>query len=277
MNELEITPPTAFSATAAASAERVTAFLRKVYGWMFVGLGITATVALGVAGSPALVQALIQNKILFYGLMFGELGLVFFLSARVDKLAPATASGLFLLYSALNGVTLSFIFLAFTGSSIATTFLVTAGMFGALALYAGARLPRSWALAVPIGALVLSDAAIDFGTGRAAFTVVRLTIYASFAAIVLAGRLARSKAMPGRLAMLTVGASVFFFLASNFAEWLTDPLYPKTPSGLALCDALDGHRREAIEQLRRVEADHAGDPVARRAAWERARLERRSG
>jgi len=144
MNELEITPPTAFSATAAASAERVTAFLRKVYGWMFVGLGITATVALGVAGSPALVQALIQNKILFYGLMFGELGLVFFLSARVDKLAPATASGLFLLYSALNGVTLSFIFLAFTGSSIATSFLVTAGMFGALALY-GSTTKRSLA------------------------------------------------------------------------------------------------------------------------------------
>ncbi len=144
MNEFEITPPTAFSATAAASAERVTAFLRKVYGWMFVGLGITATVALGVASSPALVQALIQNKILFYGLMFGELGLVFFLSARVQKLAPATASGLFLLYSALNGVTLSFIFLAFTGSSIATTFFVTAGMFGALALY-GSTTKRSLA------------------------------------------------------------------------------------------------------------------------------------
>lgn len=144
MNELEVTPPSAFSATAAATGERVTAFLRKVYGWMFVGLGITATVALGVASSPALVQSIVQNKMLFWGLMLGELGLVFYLSARVDKLAPATASGLFLLYSALNGVTLSFILLAFTGASIATTFVVTAGMFGALALY-GTTTKRSLA------------------------------------------------------------------------------------------------------------------------------------
>ena len=107
MNELEVTPPSAFTATAAGTAERVTAFLRKVYGWMFVGLGITATVALGMASSPALMQILMQNKFLFFGLMIGELGLVFYLSARVEKIAPATASGLFLLYSALNGVTLS--------------------------------------------------------------------------------------------------------------------------------------------------------------------------
>ena len=144
MNEFQVTPQSAFSATAAGSGELVTAFLRKVYGWMFVGLGITATVALGVASSPGFVQAFVQNKILFYGLMFGELGLVFFLSARVNKLAPATAGGLFLLYSALNGVLLSFIFLAFTGSSIATTFFVTAGMFGALALY-GSTTRRSLA------------------------------------------------------------------------------------------------------------------------------------
>ena len=115
MKELEVTPPSAFSATAAGTTERVTAFLRKVYGWMFVGLGITATVALGVSSSPAIVQALVQNQILFWGLILGELGLVFYLSARVEKIAPATASGLFLLYSALNGVTLSLILLAYTG------------------------------------------------------------------------------------------------------------------------------------------------------------------
>ena len=144
MNELEVTPPSAFSATAGATAERVTAFLRKVYGWMFVGLGITATVALGVSSSPAIVQALVQNKLLFWGLFLGELGLVFYLSARVAKISPATASGLFLLYSALNGVTLSLILLMYTGTSIATTFAVTAGMFGALALY-GTTTKRSLA------------------------------------------------------------------------------------------------------------------------------------
>lgn len=144
MNEFEMTPQSAFSSAAAVSAERITAFLRKVYGWMFVGLGITATVALGVASSPSIAQALFTNRVLFFGLMIAELGLVFYLSARVQKLAPATAVGLFLLYSALNGLTLSFIFLAYTGTSIATTFFVTAGMFGALALY-GTTTKRSLA------------------------------------------------------------------------------------------------------------------------------------
>ena len=144
MTEFEMTPQSAFSPTATATAERVTAFLRKVYGWMFVGLGVTAAVALGVASSPTLMQAIFGSKILFFGLVIAELGLVFFLSARVNKLAPAMASGLFLLYSALNGATLAAIFVMFTGTSIATTFFVTAGMFGALALY-GSTTKRSLA------------------------------------------------------------------------------------------------------------------------------------
>jgi FtsH-binding integral membrane protein len=144
MNEFEMTPQTAFSPTAAATAERVTAFLRKVYGWMFVGLGVTAAVALGVAGSPTLVQSVATNGILLGALVIGQLGLVFFLSARVAKLSPMTASVLFLAYSALNGLLFSFIFLAYTSTSIATTFFVTAGMFGALALY-GSTTKRSLA------------------------------------------------------------------------------------------------------------------------------------
>jgi len=73
-----------------------------------------------------------------------QLGVVFFLSARVDRLAPGTATGLFLFYSALTGVTLSVILIAYTGASIASTFVVTAGMFGALALY-GSTTARSLA------------------------------------------------------------------------------------------------------------------------------------
>ena len=144
MDQLPMTPASAFGTTGAVSAERVSSFLRKVYGWMCVGLGVTATVALGVAGSPALVQAIFGNRILFFALVIGELGLVFFLSARVSRLAAGTAAGLFLLYSALNGATLAFIFLAYTGTSIASTFVVTAGMFGALALY-GTATKRSLA------------------------------------------------------------------------------------------------------------------------------------
>jgi hypothetical protein len=118
-----------------AAAERVTAFLRGVYGWMCVGLGVTAAVAVGVAGSPSIVNTLVRSPLLLLLLVGGELGLVFYLSARVARLAPATASGLFLLYAALNGVTLSFILLAYTGQSVANTFLTCAVMFGSLAAY----------------------------------------------------------------------------------------------------------------------------------------------
>jgi len=130
--------------TATASAERVSAFLRAVYGWMCVGLAITATVAYTISSSPALVGSLVSNHWLFIGLFIAQLGLVFFLSARVERLAPGTATLLFIMYAALTGVTFSVILLAYTGASIATTFMVTAGMFGALALY-GTTTSRSLA------------------------------------------------------------------------------------------------------------------------------------
>jgi FtsH-binding integral membrane protein len=127
-----------------AAAERVTAFLRSVYGWMCVGLALTAVVALQVASSPTLLRTLVANQFLFLGLIVAELGLVFYLSARAARLAPGTATALFVVYAALNGVTLSFVFLAYTGESVASTFVVTAGMFGAMALY-GSTTKRSLA------------------------------------------------------------------------------------------------------------------------------------
>ena len=115
--------------------ERVSAFLSKVYGWMFLGLLITALTAFAVASSPLLIETLILNRLLFWGLLFAQLGLVFYLSARVDKLAPATAAGLFAIYSGLVGITSSVILLIYTGSSITSTFIITAGMFGATAFF----------------------------------------------------------------------------------------------------------------------------------------------
>ena len=126
------------------AAERVSAFLWKVYAWMAIGLGLTAVVAFTVAGSPDLLRVLVSNRLVFFGLMIAELGLVFYLSARVDRLAPTTAAGLFALYSGLNGVTLSVVLIAYTGESVTTTFVVTAGMFGALALF-GSTTKRSLA------------------------------------------------------------------------------------------------------------------------------------
>jgi uncharacterized protein len=115
--------------------ERVGAFLSRVYGWMFAGLLVTAVTAFTVAAAPALIEALILNRIVFWGLIIAQLGLVFYISARVEKLAPATAAGLFILYSALTGVTSSVILLVYTGASITSTFIVTAGMFGATAVF----------------------------------------------------------------------------------------------------------------------------------------------
>jgi len=111
---------------------------------MCAGLGITAVVAYSIASSPGLAQAVVMNHLLFLGLFVAQIGLVFYLSARVDRLAPGTATLLFIAYAALTGVTLSVLVLAYTGASIATTFVVTAGMFGALALY-GSTTTRSLA------------------------------------------------------------------------------------------------------------------------------------
>jgi FtsH-binding integral membrane protein len=128
----------------AAAAERVTGFLRKVYGWMCAGLAITALVAFGVAGSPAIISGLLSNQFLYLGLIVAELGLVFYLSARAERLAPGTAAALFVGYAALNGVTLSLVLLAYTGQSVTNAFVVTAGMFGAMALF-GSTTKRSLA------------------------------------------------------------------------------------------------------------------------------------
>lgn len=116
-------------------ADRVNAFLRAVYGWMAAGLAITAATAWLIAGSPVIVRAIATNRLLFWLLIGGQLGIVIALSARVDRMAASTASLLFAVYSALTGVTMSFVLMAYTGESVANTFVVTAGMFGGLAIY----------------------------------------------------------------------------------------------------------------------------------------------
>jgi len=104
---------------------------------------------------------------------------------------------------------------------------------GAIGLYAGARLPRRWAWAVPIAAMLFSDLVIDWGTGRKAITLVRIAVYGSFALMVFAGRRLAGNARSGRLAALSAGGAVFFFLTTNFAVWASMGTYPPTPAGLA--------------------------------------------
>jgi uncharacterized protein len=135
---MPMSTPISTAQTAAAEqaqAVRISAFLKTVYGWMFVGLAITAVVAWAVAGSPALVQALRGNRLLFWAVLLAPLGFVWYLGARVATLPPGRAATLFAVYAGLNGITFSFILLAYTGTSIANTFFTTSAMFGALALY----------------------------------------------------------------------------------------------------------------------------------------------
>jgi FtsH-binding integral membrane protein len=116
-------------------ADALAGFMRGVYGWMCGGLLMTAVTAWMVSSSPTLMAAIFGNRAVFWILALAQLGLVFTLSARVDRMASSTASALFVAYSALTGVTLSAILLVFTGESVFTTFVITAGMFGALAMY----------------------------------------------------------------------------------------------------------------------------------------------
>lgn len=108
--------------------------MRSVYLWMVLALVITGLTAAYVANSPAYISALVNNPFLFYGVIIAELALVFILSGRIHKMSFTSASLMFILYSLLTGVSLSTIFLAYTESSIATTFLITAGTFGTMSL-----------------------------------------------------------------------------------------------------------------------------------------------
>ena len=114
---------------------RVNSFIQSVYNWMAVGLGLTGFTAFFVANSPTMMQLIFGNQLLFFGLIIAELVLVFTISARVGKMQASTATGLFLLYAVLNGLTLSVIFLAYTASSIASTFFICAGTFLACSIY----------------------------------------------------------------------------------------------------------------------------------------------
>lgn len=114
---------------------QVNEFIRSVYNWMAIGLGLTGFVALYVSNSETLLKLIFGNQFIFFGLIIGELVLVFSISARVHKMQASTATSLFVLYAALNGATLSAIFLIYTRSSITSTFFICAATFIASSIY----------------------------------------------------------------------------------------------------------------------------------------------
>ena len=120
---------------AQSSALSFPALMSKVYLWMTLALVVTGMTAYYVASSPAILYAIVSNQIAFWGLFIGELVLVFVLSSRIMSLSFVTASLMFVIDSIMDGVFFSFVLLAYTEQSIATTFLITAGTFGAMSLF----------------------------------------------------------------------------------------------------------------------------------------------
>lgn len=110
-------------------------FVRSVYNWMAIGLALTGSVASYVANSESMMRLIFGNQMVFFGLIIGELALVFTISARVQKIKASTATALFVLYAALNGATLSAIFLIYTRTSITSTFFICAATFVACSIY----------------------------------------------------------------------------------------------------------------------------------------------
>lgn len=116
-------------------SQSISVYFSKVYNWMAVALLVTGGVAYYTAGSETLLQLILGNKILFYGLLIGELLLVGYISKSIYRISSFNATILFLIYAILNGLTFSVIFLIYTSASIASTFLITAGTFGAMSAY----------------------------------------------------------------------------------------------------------------------------------------------
>jgi FtsH-binding integral membrane protein len=125
--------PAWVSASAIDTQARIAAFIRSVYAWMFSGLALTALAAAWVKVSPAMQQIVFSGAM--WVLIIAEIGLVFWLSLRIQRMSPAAAASAFLVYSLLNGLTLSVVLFAYTGAAVFQAFAVTAGTFGAMSIY----------------------------------------------------------------------------------------------------------------------------------------------
>jgi hypothetical protein len=110
-------------------------FVRSVYNWMCIGLALTGFIAFYVSHSETMVRLVFGNRLVFFGLIIAELVLVFSIASKVNRMSAATATSLFVIYSALNGVTLSFIFLAYARASIVSTFFICSATFLACSVY----------------------------------------------------------------------------------------------------------------------------------------------
>lgn len=124
-----------YSSSGRLYARSAGGLMSRVFAWQALGLAVSMFLAFFIAGTPALIGALLKNKILFYGLIFAQFGAVLALGAFAQKMSYTATAATYLVYAALTGTTLSTIFIVYTMSSIAMCFGIAAGMFGLMALY----------------------------------------------------------------------------------------------------------------------------------------------
>jgi FtsH-binding integral membrane protein len=214
----------------AESGLRERAFFRSVYAWMFGGLMLTAAAALWVAVSPAM-QDLVMRSSLRWVLLIAELGMVFYLSFRIQKISAGTAASLFLVYSLLNGLTLSVILFAYTQATIFQAFITAAGMFGAMSIYGMVtkRSLASWGSFLMMGVigLIIASVVNIFLQSSAmswivsvigVFIFLGLTAYDTqkLKSFAQAGELRENLAIIGALALYLDFINLFLFLLRLF-------------------------------------------------------------
>jgi FtsH-binding integral membrane protein len=219
------------SASTAEMQERTRTFIRSVYAWMFGGLLLTALSAAWVVMSPAMQQIIFRTPGVMIFLILAELGLVFFLSFRITKMSAGTAAGSFLVYSVLNGLTLSVIFFAYTQASIVSAFATTAATFGAMSIYGHVTKKdlTSWGSFFMMGVIglilagviniFLKSSALDMTISViGVFVFLGLTAYDTqkLKAYATAGELRENLAVIGALSLYLDFINLFLFMLRLF-------------------------------------------------------------
>ena len=131
-NNPQQTPPPYYGG--AAAARQTNSVMKRVYVRMFIGLLVSAFCALGVASSPSMLSIIFGNQIVFWGLIIAMFAMAILIPVRMMKMSSGTVLTLFIVYSALMGVFLSSIFLAYKMTAIVATFFITSGTFGAMSV-----------------------------------------------------------------------------------------------------------------------------------------------
>ncbi len=218
---------------AAARTALPETYLSRVFAWMFLGLIVTAATAGVIGSSDSMLTDVTANPLILIVVFVVQIGIVITLTARAEKLSPAAATGLFLFYSATNGVLFAFIFELYTSQSIFMTFAITAGMFGAMAAwgyFTKADLTKLGAIAfMALIGLILATIVNVFVANDALYWITTYAGVAIFCALTAydmqklkgygqAGAASQGQAILGALILYLDFINLFLFLLRIFGQ-----------------------------------------------------------